>query len=67
MPEGSTLELVTVSGEKVVTLAPIHNRVEWNGKTQKGRTATSGIYYYILTQGTDVLEKGMLVLTNGAQ
>lgn len=67
VPTGATLRLLTVSGEKVVELTPINNRVEWDAKTEKGRTASPGIYYYIVTQGTAALEKGVLVLTNGVQ
>jgi hypothetical protein len=67
VPTGATLRLLTVSGEKVAELTPINNRVEWDAKTEKGRTASPGIYYYIVTQGTAALEKGVLVLTNGVQ
>ena len=67
VPTGATLRLLTVSGEKVAELTPVNNRVEWDAKTEKGRAASPGIYYYIVTQGTAALEKGVLVLTNGVQ
>jgi hypothetical protein len=67
VPTGATLRLLTVSGEKVAELTPVNNRVEWDAKTEKGRAASPGIYYYIVTQGTAALEKGVFVLTNGVQ
>lgn len=64
MPDGSSLDIVTVSGEKVANIQPTQNRGEWDGKSENGKFASQGVYYYILRQGSETLEKGVLILSD---
>ena len=36
--------------------------VEWNGRDQSGRAATSGIYVYRLTAGKETISRNMVLL-----
>ena len=62
MPEGSTFNLYTVSGERVFRAGEAGYRVEWDGKTQGGKIAAPGIYCYTVTRGMEILQKGVLVI-----
>ncbi len=65
---GVTLEIFDLRGRSVRTLvdrdlAPGSHRVTWNGMTRDGRRADSGVYFSVLTAGTDrVLVRKMLLL-----
>jgi len=59
--------LLTVSGEKVVRLSESGNRMEWDGKSKDGKWASQGIYYYVLRQGSETLEKGVLILSDKSE
>lgn len=61
------LEIFSVLGQRVATLAdhPLSagtHRVMWNGVSDGGRAVSSGLYYYRLTAGRDVLTRKMLLL-----
>jgi len=62
MPDGSAFNLYTVSGETVFKAEEVGHRVEWDGKTQGGKIAAPGIYYYVVRSGVETLQKGVLVL-----
>jgi hypothetical protein len=61
------LTIFNVLGQKVTTLvdeelAPKSYEVEWNGTTDGGNRAASGIYFYRLSAGDFVKTKKMMLL-----
>jgi flagellar hook assembly protein FlgD len=40
---------------------------EWNGKTDKGRNAATGIYYYVARKNEEDVEKGVLLIKSGGR
>jgi hypothetical protein len=63
MPEGSTLAIYSISGERVFNASEMGFRVEWDGRTKGGKFAAPGIYYYVIRRGNAVLLKGVLILS----
>jgi hypothetical protein len=62
MPVGSTLTIYSLSGEKVFGASENAYRVEWDGRTPQGAQAGSGIYYYVVRLGKQVLLDGTLLI-----
>jgi hypothetical protein len=62
MPQGSTLCIFSVSGEKVFARQEKDRRVEWDGKTIRGVSAAIGVYYYYVRLENDILLKGVLLV-----
>jgi flagellar hook assembly protein FlgD len=61
------LDVYDVSGRLVIRLADgVYgsgpHRVEWNGVNASGSPVSSGVYYYRLTAGKQVLSKKMILL-----
>jgi hypothetical protein len=63
MPEGSSLTIYTLSGEKVFSAVESGYRAEWDGKTEKGAQAATGAYYYLVRRNREILLKGVLILS----
>jgi hypothetical protein len=62
MPEGSTLDIYTVSGERVFHAPEVGYRVEWDGRTEGGKSVASGLYYYFIRRQSELLAKGILII-----
>lgn len=63
MPVGSVLEFYTVSGEKVASRPEVGCHAEWEGRADNGREASAGVYYYVVRRSTEILAKGVLILS----
>jgi hypothetical protein len=61
MPEGSSLAVYTVSGEKVFEAAEEGNRVEWDGRNAKKVLAARGAYYCIVRKGKEILKQVVVI------
>jgi hypothetical protein len=62
-----TIEVFNIKGQKVRTLvrdsyAPGHHSVVWNGTDAKGRTVSSGVYFYRMITPTNTLIHKMLLM-----
>jgi hypothetical protein len=62
-----TLVVYNVEGRRVKTLVNAEQpggvyRVEWNGRNDTGDPASSGVYFYVLKAGPQVVKKKMLLL-----
>ncbi len=62
-----TLYIMNSLGEKITTIidenkSPGNYRVIWNGRNAVGIPVASGIYYYILSAGQEVMSKKMLLI-----
>jgi hypothetical protein len=63
LPPGGTLNIFTVSGERVARVETASGgRVEWKGVTDKGKWVAPGIYYYVVDHDAKTLLKGVLVV-----
>jgi hypothetical protein len=62
MREGSSLVIVTLSGEKVADLPEDDGTIEWDAKTSGGKTVVPGVYYYLVRKDKEVFEKGALII-----
>jgi hypothetical protein len=61
------LSIYNVLGQKIITLkdevmAAGPYEVEWNGTDENGRSVSTGIYFYRLTVGDDVVSKKMMLI-----
>jgi|GEM_PF-2483346 len=61
------LSVYNITGEKIVTLAddefgPGSHSVTWNGQDSQGRIVSSGIYFYMISAGSDVETRKMLFM-----
>jgi hypothetical protein len=63
LPQGSLVSFYSLSGELVLALGTVGNRVEWNGKNRYGVPVAAGIYYYIVENDGKVLDRGKILLT----
>jgi hypothetical protein len=62
IPAGAMVSLYTVSGERVFSLPGSSGIVQWNGRNQNGVPVSSGIYFYVIQQGTKVLGEGKVLI-----
>ena len=66
--ENVTLIIYNITGEEVKTLVPNviqgagNYHVTWNGKDNNGREVSSGVYFYRLKYGTEMVTKKMMLL-----
>lgn len=68
MPDGSTFNVFTVSGELVKTQTAgngLNGWTEWDGKNNRGQTAATGIYFYVVRWGDKTLATGSLIIRRG--
>ncbi len=61
------LEIVSLLGQRIVTLAegkfvPGVHTVVWDGKDQLGKPVASGVYFYRLFAGTEVIQTKKMIL-----
>jgi hypothetical protein len=64
LPPGSTVSFYTVSGELVNKSSEVAGWAYWDGTNPQGRLVSSGIYYYIVLNGKQVLLRGKLLFIN---
>ncbi len=62
-----TLEVYDISGRKIQTLfsGPLdagQYRFKWNGRNTLGQASASGMYFYRLTSGSNVISRKMILL-----
>ncbi len=62
-----TLEVYDISGRKIQTLfsGPLdagQYRFKWNGRNALGQASASGMYFYRLTSGSNVISRKMILL-----
>ncbi len=63
LPLGARVSIYTISGEWVgdaQTVAP--DEAQWNGSNQNGAPASAGIYFYLIQNGSTMVDKGKLLL-----
>jgi len=67
VPTGSTMSYYTLSGEVVVSnLAETSpGYIDWDATNSKGQMVSSGIYYYVIQNGSTILLKGKILILNG--
>jgi len=65
--ENVSLTIFNILGQKIVTLvsqemqAGYHKSI-WNGRNENGETVTSGVYFYRLQSGKNVVNKKMVLI-----
>jgi len=59
---GGVVTVYTVSGEKVARLTPLEGWYEWDGRTEGGRRAAPGVYYYVAKKDEEEVAKGVLLI-----
>ncbi len=62
LPAGTTVVFYTLSGEQVQGLPETGGMVQWNGHNSSGARVSSGIYFYAILQGNNVLGTGKFML-----
>jgi hypothetical protein len=68
MPDGSTLNIYTVSGERIKKQESgngYNGWTEWDGRNEWGETAATGTYFYVIRLGDRTLAEGSLVIERG--
>jgi streptogramin lyase len=66
LPPGANVSFYTVSGELVTTKGEVNLLVEWDGRNRMGVPVSSGIYYYLIQQGDQVLGSGKILIIDGS-
>ena len=64
LPDNATVSIYTLSGEFVAQANPIGGLALWKGVNQKGVPVSTGIYYYVIRQGSQLLLRGKLIVKN---
>ncbi len=64
LPNGATVDFYSVSGESVARVIAITQLTTWDGRNHNGAFVSSGIYYYVIQQGNQVLQEGKLLVVN---
>ena len=62
LPDGSTVEIYTLSGELVCRVTPVAQLAQWDGRNLNGVLVSSGIYYYVVRQGSSALAEGKFLV-----
>lgn len=65
LPDGATVAFYTVSGEWVRQLESAGALTTWDGRNQNGAPVSSGVYFYVIQKGGEVLRVGKLIVQNG--
>jgi hypothetical protein len=65
LPDGATVDFYTLSGERAARITAIAQPATWDGRNENGVPVSSGIYYYVIRQGEQVLQEGKLIVVNG--
>jgi hypothetical protein len=61
-----TLNIYTLVGEPVLTgLQSLTGTIVWDGRNKNGVKVASGLYYYLVQDGSTVLLRGKLLVVNG--
>jgi hypothetical protein len=66
VPAGATVNIYTVSGEMVHQETAPGGLIQWDGKTMNGRVVATGVYYYLIRQGDQILAEGVLIIRRGS-
>jgi len=66
-PSQTTIEVFNIKGQKVRSLLNDHldagkNIVVWDGQNDKEKNVSSGIYFYRISAGTEIITKKMILL-----
>jgi hypothetical protein len=64
LPDGTTVDFYTLSGERVRRVDSMAQWASWDGRNENGVPVSSGIYYYVVQQGKQVLQAGKLLVDN---
>ncbi len=65
LPRGSTVGIYTVAGEWVQTVTEVHGTATWDGRNSLGTMVSSGIYFYVVKQGDQLLQRGKFLFVYG--
>lgn len=65
VPTGTSLDLYTVSGEKVISVPEIGGNIQWDGRNKGHWMTATGLYYYVIKNGSQVLLTGKLLVITG--
>jgi uncharacterized repeat protein (TIGR01451 family) len=62
VPAGSTLTIYTLAGEPVSTSEESGGLIEWDGRNERGRPVSPGIYYYVILSKGQIFHRGKLLI-----
>jgi len=63
--ENARIEIYNLKGQKVKTFSHpelVEGSVSWNGKSENNQSVTSGMYFYKLSSGSQIVTKKMLMM-----
>jgi hypothetical protein len=64
LPDGTTVDFYTLSGERAERITAMAQPATWDGRNENGVPVSSGVYYYVIQQGKQVLQVGKLLVIN---
>jgi hypothetical protein len=64
LPDEATVDFYSISGESVARVTAVTQPATWDGRNHNDVPVSSGIYYYVIHQGTQVLQVGKLLVIN---
>jgi len=65
VPDGAQVEFYTLSGERVRSAAPASNLCTWDGRNMNGVYVSTGIYFFAIQKGGEVIQVGKLLVQTG--
>ena len=66
LPDNATVNIYTLSGELCQQVSEIRGMAYWNGTNKKGMPVATGIYFYVVLSGDQVLARGKILVTNSS-
>jgi len=66
LPDNAMVNIYTLSGELCQQVNEMRGMATWNGTNKNGSPVATGVYFYVVLSGDQVLARGKILVTNSS-